>query len=220
MPKALEAPGDSKDEDGGGRKSKLSRRSSDPENPTGKKTNAGLQGDHKKLMLLLMKMMLQAHQSRRSLEGILLDTFILPADSQEVTSISEQTLAYDKKVKAAGRGHSLGSPHLYAWMGLISSLVKRGEKIGSATAERIAGYKAKMEEQSLEELADEVRLCKVDKVYSENMKRLTMSVERSGIRLDVIKALTELKAVRKQGRAPAGHMERELQQWLEAFLAK
>ena len=39
-----------------------------------------------------------------------------------------------------------------------------------------------------------------------------------GIRVEVVKELLELKAVRKQGRAHARHMERELQLWLAALL--
>ena len=52
------------------------------------------------------------------------------------------------------------------------------------------------------------------------MKRITalISVD-AGVRKEVAPALEETGATRKSGRAPRTFMERELQSWLDAYLA-
>lgn len=203
----------------GGGQRKLARVRTDPANPTDKKTAAGLQGDHKKLMTTMLKFTLQLGQSRRNVEGVLFDIILVRADSQEVIGMQDQTHTYGQKVKELGKGHGLGSPHVYAWMGLIAALNKRTGGITAEAAKALKEYADKLAQQTVTLLHDECRFCRVDKVYNPQLKRITLSVEATGMRRAVVTALTDVGGAVKQGRAPASYMERELQEWLEAVLA-
>eukprot|EP00959_Pyramimonas_sp_CCMP1952_P170808 3569256-Pyramimonas_sp.AAC.1 len=62
-----------------------------------------------------------------------------------------------------------------------------------------------------------IRLTKVDRCFDQDKRRITLCLQE--YRKEVIGALQQLGAELKSGRAPASHMERELQEWLEVFLS-
>ena len=63
-----------------------------------------------------------------------------------------------------------------------------------------------------------IKHCKLDKVFVESKVRLTYAiVDHLELKLAVGRALTIAGAERKVGKAPATHMEREVQGWLEAL---
>ena len=67
---------------------------------------------------------------------------------------------------------------------------------------------------------DHARFCTVDRTYQSEQARITLSVDRSGVRDPVVSALQQLGAARKYGRAPPTQLSRELQQWLDTLLDK
>ena len=68
-----------------------------------------------------------------------------------------------------------------------------------------------------------VRFCRVDKLRDPNLKRLRLCVKEpdpqiqgaSNLERDIIAAMGEIGAERKDGRAPLGYMEETLQKALE-----
>ena len=72
----------------------------------------------------------------------------------------------------------------------------------------------KYQDMSVEEKSDLVLMCRVERTYKSETSRLVFSIERSGARQFVLSSLVQLGAIRKQGRAPKGALERELEEWL------
>ena len=77
-----------------------------------------------------------------------------------------------------------------------------------------------LREMPIAERCEVVRYCRVDKMYNQDKKRLTLCIERTPVRLQMLQALELAGAEKKQGRAPKNHMVNELQDWLEALLAE
>ncbi|CAK0908617.1 unnamed protein product [Prorocentrum cordatum] len=69
-----------------------------------------------------------------------------------------------------------------------------------------------------EQKCELVLFCMVDRMYEKEKKRLTLSVCDHQFRNYLTAALKTTSAKRKFSRAPATHMERELQDWVEQLM--
>ena len=65
-----------------------------------------------------------------------------------------------------------------------------------------------------------VKMCRADKMYKEGLTRISLAITDMAARKLVIDSLAQLGAERKFGMAPRTNQERELQLWLESFLAE
>ncbi|CAK0905960.1 unnamed protein product [Prorocentrum cordatum] len=161
-------------------------------------------------------MLLSLAQSRRNIEGVLFDVLIVPAELPEALKMQEQGSAYNAQVQAKGKGRGLGAPHLFVFGGLLEALLLRQQSIGKVNFEKLTEFKARLQSLDYEEKMDITRFTKVDRCYDQGKRRITLCLQEG--RKEVIGALQQLGAELKSGRAPASHMERELQEWLEVFL--
>ena len=150
-------------------------------------------------MGIIIKQCLRTEQETRSLCGAVFDTIVMATEHDVVKSMREQTRRYSEGVQAAGKGHTLGPPQIWAWRGLIAGL-QNGT--------------------SMDTKCDHKRFCMVDRTYQSEQARITLAVDRSGVRDPVVSALQQLGAARKYGRAPPTQLSRELQQWLYTLLDK
>ena len=203
---------------GGGRKARGGEK--DPKKykkEDGTKKQAGnIQGENKKLLVLIMKMLMQSAQRGRDADSVVFDFLLGPGDSKEVLAMTEQNTLYQENTKGK-KGHDLGPPHIWTFGGLLSELVKKGPGVGLRTAGQLTECMDKYEAMGWEEKCDFVKFCRVSKVYKEDQRRLVISFGQEGgpARGPILQALQETGWVRKHGRAPPGYMEREVQEWLE-----
>ena len=67
---------------------------------------------------------------------------------------------------------------------------------------------------------EEIRYCRIDSMYDEKYRRITLCVEQTGIREVLLQLLQAppISAELNQGKAPCTHMARELQDWLELLM--
>ena len=170
------------------------------------------------LMGIIIKQCLRTEQDTWSLCGALFDTSIMATEHDVVKSMREQTRLYNESVQTAGKGHTLGPPQIWAWGGLIAGLQKQGTAMGAANAVTLTGYLRQLDGMSMDAKCDHARFCRVDRTYQSEQARVTLSVDRSGVRDSVVSALQQLGAARKYGRAPPTQLARELQQWLDTQL--
>ncbi|CAK0801431.1 unnamed protein product, partial [Prorocentrum cordatum] len=168
------------------------RRVEDGEQPKIAKTAAGYNPANKSLMVLIMKMIMQLAQSRRTVEGILFDVIIAPQDMPEVTRMAEQGANYNEQ-----------------------ALLNRQESIGKASYEKLKELKQRLGALNYEERMDIIKFTKLDRCFNQQQGRIALCL--GGCRKEIIGALVQLGGELKSGRAPATHMEREMQEWLEAF---
>ncbi len=72
---------------------------------------------------------------------------------------------------------------------------------------------------SMAERVEAVRVFRVDWTYQSNREKITMHIEKTGIRLELLSAMDQIADVeRKMGRSPPTTLERELQDWVESFM--
>ena len=206
-----------KQEQAGGRR-KLQRNSTDQgKQEKEEKQLKPLKGGHRKLTKLMIKATLKLMQQVRDVEGALFDTLIVKASSGEVSEMTRQTKLYGDGVKEAGRNHTLGPPHIWAWGGLVTALSKRGEAIGAKNQEEIKSHLEQLEAAEVNDKCEWIRFCRCSRMYNPELRRITLAIGDLRLRQTILKALEQTGAEKKQGRGPASNMERELQQYIEAM---
>ena len=152
--------------------------------------------------------------------GAIFDTVTTATEHDVVKSMREQTRRHNEGVQAAGMGHTLGPPQIWAWRGLIAGLQKQGAAVGAGNAATLTRCLKQLDGMSMDTKCDHARCCRVDRTYQSEQARTTLAVDRSAVRDPVVSALQQLGAARMYGRAPPTQLCRELQQWLDNLLDK
>ena len=152
--------------------------------------------------------------------GGVFDTFIGVADTLFLNQLTEQTQKFNAQVKG-NKSHDLGPPHLYAFLGCLDGLLKNhADQVGANNAEMLKQWKLRVDPMTRQELAEEIRMFRLSKVYDRDKRRLTIALAPNlqEERKCLIGCLDQLKWQRKYGRAPPSHMERELQEFLDVLV--
>ena len=170
----------------------------------------GFSKDQKKLITLMMKQILQSQQQNREFASILFDVFLVPSASPIAVAASRQGQQYAKAVAAPG--HGLGSPHLCIFGSVLNAL--------ETDKKNFTVY----ESMTPEMRGETIKLCKMVSTFKETHKKLVLSwgvgEHSQALRRDVVSKMGALEGwTMKQGKAPAGHMERELSKWLADMVA-
>mmetsp|Transcript_1508 Transcript_1508/g.4656 ORF Transcript_1508/g.4656 Transcript_1508/m.4656 type:complete len:229 (-) Transcript_1508:172-858(-) len=223
MPVLLEGHGE-RAEGAGQPPRKLSRNATDQEAyEQGKQKRPDFKGGNKQLVAVLLKQVLKLSQEGRDMASAVVDTLVGKAEAPECVSLLSQTAAYAAQAKAAGKAHQLGPPHVQAFGGLLRGLAKVGAAVGQRNLVALAAVEKEFEGMTWQQAAEEVRVCKLSKMYRSEYKRLTLVFGGSEVaarwRSATMGALEQTGWERKYGRAPPAHQERELQAWLEALVA-
>jgi hypothetical protein len=181
------------------------------------KIGKGWTKDQKKLMIILMKQVLQTQQQSRELCSILLDPFLCPAEAMICIEADKQGKRYAKAV--ASPGHGLQAPHLYIFGAVLAAIAK----LSCATEEEKNCFQI-YEKLTLVQRGEVIKVCKLAKVYRETHKKLVFAwgvgPQAQLLRTLVVQKLVSLEGWElKQGKAPAGHMEREISSWLSEMLS-
>ena len=116
------------------------------------------------LMGIIIKQCLRTEQDTRSLCGALFDTIIMATEHDVVKSMREQTRLYNE------RG------------GFIAGLQKQETAVGAANALTLTLYLRQLDGMSMDAKCDHTRFCRVDRTYQSEQARITLSVDRSGVR--------------------------------------
>jgi hypothetical protein len=94
-------------------------------------------------------------------------------------------------------------------------MVAKGPSIGQNNFDVLKAHLEDLDTMSTEEKCEVCRFCRVDRMWKQDLKRITMSILSPKVREAILDGLKQLGAERKSGRAPAGNMERQLQGFLE-----
>ena len=178
---------------------------------------------NKELYTVILKSILQLQQGHRTICAAIFDVFILPTTSDEVVAALAEGKLYNELAhsdKAEEKALTTVPPHLYIFSSILKALLARGPSIGAKNHAELTSFENKFEAEELADRLEQVRVCRVDRTFRSDQKKLTLHVEHSSCRAALLLALKQTEgAMHKQGRAPAGGMERELQHWLASFLA-
>jgi hypothetical protein len=174
----------------------------------------------RKLLVAMIKQLLQNTQQMRDVFSVVFDTLLLPTESTPVTMAKAQNVLYQSETKNKKK-HGLGSPHIYTVGGAMEALLKLAadhqDKEVSNQMEPVFKEYGDLEPKQKEEICLFFRLTQC---HDTNQSRILMAFSSDlpgqALRKTMIKSLEVLAAAEiKTGRAPAGWMERDLQQWLQ-----
>ncbi len=185
----------------------------DEQAPKAKKGGAKEKQD--KNMKLLAKGVAHCLQQGREHESVLYDVVLVPSDNTVPKEMKVETQKWDKDVKAKGKGHGCGPPHLRAWSGLIAGLMK--SDVGARNKERLLELEKLTSEATAMERDLMIRACKAKVCYDKDMTKIAIALQGKAepYRDLIVGCLEQIGGSRKSGRAPPSNLERSIQNLID-----
>ena len=181
-----------------------------------KKTEADFRTGQRRLLVLMLKQVLRSAQINRELVSINCHTIVLLANSPECLQMKLQMVAFSKAI-VEKQQQPLGPPHLYCFAGLLKAMISRGVEVGKKNNEGLKEAQEMFDKASLSDRQAICQMCKVEKMYKNENKRLVMSFGSADLARLITDSLVQTGAEQKYGKAPPSYLERELQDYLECF---
>ena len=152
-------------------------------------------------------------QDQRDLMSCCIDVLIGPAEDNVFAQMANQTKEYSRRSKE--EKETMGSPHLLAFVGMLTAIIDKGPSVGQANHEAVKSYMEQVKHMQPAELNEHVRLCKQAKCYNMHDKKIFLELSRCPVRGQIIAGLVQMGFTKKGGRAPPSHLERDLVDWLQ-----
>ncbi len=166
-----------------------------------------------KILKAIVKALLRTMQDTRDVTSCCIDVLIGPSEATIFQDMASQTSEYSKLDKAAKEAS--GSPHLLAFCGLLTAIIAKGPSVGQANYEAVVTYNEQVKHFTPLQLNEHVRLCKQARCYKSETKKLYLELGRCPAREQILVAIIQMGFVKKGGRAPPSHLERDLIEWLQ-----
>lgn len=196
----------------------------------------GTKGDGLKLMLnQLIRLSLHTAQQVRQVKATLVDVFIIAADHEVTKAAEREQRAWlqaledwqSRRRDAAARGDSGGeppsSPSATIIMGTLESLAKADVGAKNRTAldvliMRLSGGPPDSDMPVEVWIHQQVPMMRIEKVRDETQRKITIAAPgyTPTERMMLCLCMVQIGASRRVGPAPAGWLERELSEWLQA----
>jgi len=166
-----------------------------------------------KLQIASAKQTLMSCQRIRMLLAVCIRTWIIPTDDPVLKAGMEERTAYSKRVESNKKNHNEGQPDHHVWRGIVMAL-RQQCGAGTEEAKTMEAYWATA---SQEVVKNGVRVCQTSKAFKSSERRFELHVtdpQHEGV-VCVLKAYWAQKGyVEKQGQAPKGGLERDLEELL------
>ena len=179
----------------------------DVEEPGKMGKGRGKAGKDKDILHALVRSALSSQQNARTVNGLLIDMWVVKSVDKVAISMMEQGSDYAATVKGGER--DLGPPSIWVFGGMLKTLAEDDEAI----KKDVECY----EKLTVDEKQEHIGHCRIDRMYSADLKRLTMHIAGRNLNARIEAALKKRGADKKVGRAPKGPLERELERHLEAL---
>ena len=218
----------------GGREKRAGTDSGMPQRKKGKGEDEEMEEDsakdggnnkqHKKMtqkqMAEAMPLLLKANcfllQGQRELEAVVMDVLLIPTSLALVAKVKEATKEWAAKVKEEGKGHKLGPPYLTVFNTMLPWLSE--QDTGAKNKKEIADYVKENQELAVDDQLMFVRSCRLKRAYDPEQQKLVFALRSTAamesLRKVLVDGFVQLGGSFKTGRAPAGGMERKLQEIL------
>jgi hypothetical protein len=181
--------------------------------------------DLKKLVTVLSKLLMQQTQNMRDALSVLMDNFLGDGGHDLVDNGKSQGTAYNSAIEEKGKGHKLGSPHVWIFGGCLTyvvSIILEDKKKGPITPDQqvLVDFLAAYSDLSPEDKGQGIKFFKITKTYRSDVARITMALsgDLGAVRKGLVKEFERHGFGIRSGRAPASYMERDLQRWLELMV--
>jgi len=181
----------------------------------------------KTVLALLAKQTLANAQQIRTISALTIDVSLGPKESPIVTAlIDEQEIfaqaAEDNRKFKRGdeEWKDLGPPTASAFVALTDAPLSMDA--GAVNKDNIKAAVDELTQQETPQLAIEqvVGLCRLAKTADPARSKLLLGIKMFKARASVVEALRQVGFIHMRGAAPPGHMEEEIQDWLEALTAE
>lgn len=184
-----------------------------------RRTGAGGEADLeqvKQLAVSAAELALNTAATVRVHDAALLRTWLIPAASQYAVAGLQAGKDYHEAVKAAGRSHGLGSPHLHVWASMVVAAKADPSLKEHEKAEVVNHASAVTDPKELETL---VTVCNIRPAYNKEWVRVQLKVTQP---LETIVQVLEAAfraagGEQKHGIAPRGPRERKVSELLEGM---
>lgn len=190
--------------------------------------------------MLLLKAVASAHHRIRELEAASFVTWFLDADHSMVKPLSETLQDYGKRVRAAGKGHSLGAPQPHLWAAMVREF-QQDSRLGADDRRLWRRYfkKSVAVLSHPDKIFDHMFFLRLKKLYGDKKYKIVYAVDRtyelqcasppeddsvslmsgSDRRVALVdllgRTMEKLGATRAYGMAPMGDIERQVQKKLD-----
>ena len=179
-----------------------------------KKKEADFRPGQKKMLAMMMKQVLKNSQTCREIVSCIAEVVTIQADGAECKGMRLQTAAYQQKVEQGEP--PMFPPHLVAFAGLLDAIVEKGEVTVGSSWKDVKFMKDEYDNFDTDHRIDMCKMCKNEKMFRTDLRKVSLVIVHPRCER-LLEALVALGAQRKMGKAPAGYMERDLQEWLQAI---
>ena len=182
--------------------------------------------DQEKQMILLMKLGLSNALACRVLKSVTMYTYLMEAAQPAVVAGKAATVAYAKQVEgmdAKVKARDFGQPHIHLWNALVrTASAAEGSWKAPLDAYVVELQALPSQPARVKRLMEEVRYVRISKTYLRSHIKLEASfhhgTKSEEMWTHVAAYLVQVaKAEEKQGVAPPGEMEREIQKVLDSY---
>jgi hypothetical protein len=213
---------------------------SSQDRPAKKQAVGGTSKDLNQILLVVAKLCLSNAQTSRMLKAILIDCSKLDSSTEEVVSMKEATKSFavtakelreDKGLTAEAVRAELATPAVHAFNALLAATFKNLKADGSGEEDpRVVAFRDYYQSKGIQELARFVKHCKAVQMFDKKHTRLEMHIAEVDHHKDHPEGLLDPKQMYDQivkphlvtrkgfvplaGMAPAGDLERQIQDWL------
>ena len=183
----------------------------------------------KSLIVSMQKLLLKTAQENRDHASAIFDTSIGPASNEEVKVAKEEGTLYNKETFGKA-GHNKGPPYIWIFGGWFADLLRQLQEIEAPTPQQTDLLKITQQAADqygalgVEGKAEVLKFFRLTSTYKKRNQpegiRVTLCCaphpEGQALRRLILRLLKEQAGFEmKIGRAPPGHLEREIQEWLE-----
>ena len=170
----------------------------------------------KRLAVSAAELALMTASTVRVHDAALLRTWMLPASSTYAEAGIQAGKDYHAAVKAAGRAHGLGSPHIHVWASIIMT-AKDDNGLQQSEKETILTHASSVADPK--DLETQVTVCNIRPAFNKEWVRVQFKVnpETEQVAKIVEAAFLKTGGEQKHGIAPRGPRERKVAEMLESM---
>mmetsp|Transcript_35005 Transcript_35005/g.99953 ORF Transcript_35005/g.99953 Transcript_35005/m.99953 type:complete len:264 (-) Transcript_35005:235-1026(-) len=188
----------------------------------------------KELLTVMMKQLSIVSQQSRLLMATQCDKFLVSHSSKLIEAMQAEGTAFARMVdkmrerrdngdeRAAKQLEQLGPPTATVAMAFLAALNQ--QDVGGANRQAIKDFFAKAEpaegvepEVTKSMIEDWITVCRIESVYDENKRMITLAMRTFPLRQHIVSAMTMIGHPPMRGVAPPGYLEEEVSAWIEAM---
>ena len=104
---------------------------------------------------------------------------------------------------------------------MLETMVQMAKDHATLSHQPLAAFLAEYSQMTPGQKSEKVTMCRRGDLRKADAAKITLGIERTGIRKEILEAWVELSAATVcSGRAPSSYLHRELQAWLAALPEK